>query len=416
MAKPSKKIKRVPNFNTPSRTIEGKKENYCPAPFRQLCINPFGELSPCCMVNERNEGFGKLTDDVGTSLAELQKNKKWRKFKRDHLNESMPKLCESACGRHFPSEYHNQWSWAKAEGWVDKSVDIKRADIAFSNLCNLSCTMCSPSFSSEWIKLIHKVTGDKPFEPWNFSVHQVKELAEQVKDCKIVNIKGGEPFFNPRLALFLKELADRNIYVHLPILTNGTIINDEALVQFSRFEAKPTFVVSLESTNNDLYQYIRGGKYTFDDIRKNIAYVKENYPNLLIKTNYILGAWNIDNFTQDMENLRNAGVEDCNILVVHDPVEQSIKIVNQMARENWIKKFIKDMDNNPSFYDTMIKDGWDKMLISNMRSVIFKPQKHKKTMLVQANKYINYRRNIQNTAVNFNCITEIVPNYLKNMD
>jgi sulfatase maturation enzyme AslB (radical SAM superfamily) len=420
MSKLNKKRKIVKILEKPeelNRKIENKKENYCPAPYRQLCINPHGELSPCCMINEPGQGFGKLTDDLGTSLAELQQKTKWKKFKSDHENEKMPNLCERACGIHYPSEYHNQWQWAESEGWKQKTNDIKRADIAFSNLCNLSCTMCSASFSSEWIKLMEKIGGPGgPSKPWNFSIDQVKELANEVSSCNVVNIKGGEPFFNPRLKIFLKELADKNLNVHLPILTNGTVIDDEALTQFSRFENRPTFVVSLETTNNDLYQYIRGGKYTFDDVKKNIAYVKKNYPKLLIKTNYILGAWNIDNFRQDMKNLRNAGVEDCNILVIHNPVEQSIKIVNEMARENWVKNFTEDRDKNPNFYKTMINDGWDKMLIDNMRSVIFKPQKHKNRMLVQANKYIRYRRFMQNTNVNFDCITKVVPNYLKNME
>lgn len=417
MSEPRRKIKKLgelePRFE---REIQNKEKNYCPAPFRQLCINPHGELSPCCMVNDPGDGFGKLTENVGGSLKDLKKGKEWRAFFKSHKQEKMPKLCEDACGIHYPSEYHNQWNWADSENWQDKNVEIKRADIAFSNLCNLSCTMCSATFSSEWIKITSKKYGDIPFKPWNFSETQVKELANEVSSCNIVNIKGGEPFFNPRLKIFLKELADKNLNVHLPILTNGTVIDDEALEQFSRFTAKPTYVVSLESTNNDLYQYIRGGKFTYDDVCKNIDYVKNNYPNLLLKVNYVLGAWNIDNFVNDMENLRLAGIEDCNILVIHDPLEQSIKIVNHEARNKWIDSFIKDKEKNPNFYETIVKDGWDKMLIENMKSLPFDKVKNKTRMLKIANQYISIRKNMQSIPINFKSITDVVPNYLKNME
>ena len=416
MTKPPKKmIKKLGEADARlERTIQMKTHNFCPAPFRQLCINPHGELSPCCMVNDPGDGFGKLTEDIGGSLQELKKQKDWKKFLKKHIKNEMPTLCEDACGIHYPSEYHNQWQWAESEGWKHKTHNVKRADIAFSNLCNLSCTMCSASFSSEWIKISSKLYGKIPFSPWNFSETQVIELANEVSSCDIVNIKGGEPFFNPRLKIFLKELADKNLNVHLPILTNGTVIDDEALEQFSRFNVKPTYVVSLETTDNNLYKFIRGGKYSFDDVSKNVNYVKTNYPKLLIKANYVLGAWNIDNFAKDMENLRAAGIDDCNILVIHDPIEQSIKIVNYNVRNKWIEEFEKDKEANPNFYKTMIKDGWDKMLVSNMQTLPHNTSMKKERLLRMSNRYINIRNRMQNLNFDITCITDLVPNYIEN--
>lgn len=396
------------------RTIKNKTHNFCPAPFRQLCINPHGELSPCCMVNDPGDGFGKLTEDIGGSLKELKKQKDWKKFLKKHKKNEMPQLCEDACGIHYPSEYNNQWHWAETEGWKHKTNDIKRADIAFSNLCNLSCTMCSASFSSEWIKINNKEWGAIPFKSWNFSETQVLELANEVSTCEVVNIKGGEPFFNPRLKIFLKELADKNCNVHLPILTNGTVIDDEALKQLSRFNSNPTYVLSLETTNNKLYKFIRGGKYNFDDVSKNINYVKTNYPKLLMKANYVLGAWNIDNFKRDMENLRAVGIEDCNILVIHDPIEQSIKIVNNKVRDKWIEEFTEDKEAYPNFYRTMIKDGWDKMLVTNMQTLPHNTSLPEQRLLKMSNRYIRIRNDLQNLNFDITCITDLVPNYIEN--
>lgn len=395
--------------------IQNKTKNYCPAPFRQVCINPLGELSPCCMVN--TEGFGKITEDINDSIDDIQSTPAWQGFLQAHKDEKMPEICEKSCGRHFPSEYHNQWSYAEQEKWEDKTFDIKRADIAFSNLCNLTCTMCSSTFSSEWIKLSEKIGKKVSDVPWNYSVDQVKELASQLSTCELINIKGGEPFFNPRFKIFLKELADRNTDIHLPILTNGTVIDDEALTQFSRFTRKPTFCVSLESTNDDLYQLIRGGKYTFSDIRKNIQYIKNNYPNLILKTNYVLGAWNIDSFKIDMENLRDAGITDCNILVIHGPLDQSIKVVNKTARMKWVKIFEEEKELYPDFYKTIIKDGWDKGIIENMYTLplIDGCFRHKQKFVDAANSHIDIRKDTQNIDLKFDNILDIVPNYIENM-
>jgi MoaA/NifB/PqqE/SkfB family radical SAM enzyme len=392
--------------------IEHKIKNYCPAPFRQVCINPLGELSPCCMVN--TEGFGKITEDIDKSINDIQSAPAWQEFLQTHKDEKMPEICERSCGRHYPSEYHNHWEWAKQEGWIDKTFDIKRADIAFSNLCNLSCTMCTSTFSSEWIKLQNKqgkITSDVP---WNFSIEQVKELASQLSTCELINIKGGEPFFNPRFKVFLKELADRNTDIHLPILTNGTIIDDDALEQLSRFTRKPTFCISLESTQNNLYRFIRGGKYTFDDIKNNIKYIKEKFPKLILKTNYVLGAYNIDNFKLDMENLRAAGITDCNILIIHAPYEQSINVVNLNTRKRWIEIFQKELKDYPDFYKTIIKDGWDKQIIENMTELKFKKPDSLR-MVKKSNEYVDLRKNIQNIDLAANSILDLVPNYIENM-
>ena len=74
--------------------IKHKKENYCPAPFRQVCINPLGELSPCCMVN--TEGFGKINEDLANSLEDLQNSSKWQDFIQQHKDNKMPSICEEA--------------------------------------------------------------------------------------------------------------------------------------------------------------------------------------------------------------------------------------------------------------------------------------------------------------------------------
>ena len=80
------------------------------------------------------------------------------------------------------------------------------------------------------------------------------------------------------------------------------------------FQLKPsctsTIAFSLESTDDKLYSFIRGGDFTYSkDIVPNLKYIKEKFPNIRIKTNYLIGAFNIENMFTDMEKLIEDGFD-----------------------------------------------------------------------------------------------------------
>lgn len=346
--------------------IKHKSKNFCPAPFRQIAINNLGQLSACCMINQ--EGFGYFNEDLNISINSLYSGKAWRKFFKSHVNEQLPALCESACGMHYPSEYHQQWTYVEQEGWTEKKIDITRADIAFSNLCNLSCTMCAPHWSSEWQKILRNQGMPLPegLTAWNFSEKQIKELAKLLSGCQLINIKGGEPFFNPRFKLFLKYLYDLNPDVSLPILSNGTIVEDACFNILSKFK-NAQYTISLESTRNDLYRLIRGGvKFSYDQIKDNVKKIRHNYPTMKIKSNYILGSFNIDNFQEDMNRLRQDGFSEVNILCVHHPIEQGIGILNRTCKDRFLTAFKNELNSFPDFYKTMKKDNNDNQILAEL--------------------------------------------------
>jgi hypothetical protein len=390
-------------------SITNLHKNFCPAPFRQLSIGPLGELTPCCLIN--NEGFGRVNgDSVDVSLDEILNGKEWQDFLNAHKNEQMPEICIKHCSwSGATAEYHNQWQWAIGENWTEKEVKIERADISFSNICNLTCTMCNETFSSEWMK----EKPDLNVKSWNFSERQSKELATLVKDCKVINIKGGEPLMNQRFLSFLKELSQISVKPHLPVLSNGTTMNAEILEELSKF-SEPTIAFSLESTNDRLYSFIRGGKFTYSDtILKNLKYIKDNFPKIKVKVNYLIGAFNIDNIFEDMKNLIEDGFDEINVILISvGPIEQSLKVVHPSVKNPLGDKFLKFVNEHKDNFFTLIKDNVHINVANDLKSQNFEvPPKHELDYKIDT---VLKARKKQGLNLN-DSILDLVPNYYSNM-
>lgn len=390
-------------------SITNLTKNFCPAPFRQISINPSGQLSPCCLINET--GFGQVTEDsVNTSLTDLLNGKEWQEFLQAHKDEQMPEICKKYCSMSgATAEYHNQWNWAMRDNWVEKEYKIVRADISFSNICNLTCTMCNEVFSSEWGKLKPELNT----QTWNFSSNQAKELALLVKDCNVINIKGGEPLMNQRFLTFLQELSKLTTRPHIPVLSNGTTINDEILNELSKFN-NPTIAFSLESTNDKLYSFIRGGDFSYSkDVVPNLKYIKEKFPNIRMKTNYLIGAFNIEHMFEDMEKIIQDGFDELNvILITAGPIEQSLNVVQPRVKNPMSERFLTFVNDHKEYFETLIKDNVHNNVANELASSSFKilPEK-------ELNDRINNVMHFRNRqGLNLNTqITDLVPNYFSNM-
>jgi MoaA/NifB/PqqE/SkfB family radical SAM enzyme len=353
------------------------------------------------MINET--GFGKLNKDLNLSLQQLLRQEDWQNFISSHLKEKMPDICEKACGMSYPVEYHHQWK--RYKGFTTKDNIIKTADISFGNICNLTCTMCGPTWSNEWLKFVNQ----KDRFAWNFNFSQCIELANILKNCESIVIKGGEPFLNKNFVIFLKQLNE--IYtdskLNFNVLTNGTVCNQDALEIINNFPY-PNINISIESTENDLYKWVRGGIYSLDTIFSNISYIKKNYKNILLRANYIVGSVNIDNFLQDMNILREIQIDELNLMLIKYPLEQSISIVKQ----KYIKKFINDLLTDsklyPSFYKLMTNMNTLQDTIEHLKSI--PTQKIDKNYLIERLNFYNHIRYKQTNNINLDLL-KIKPNF-----
>lgn len=110
---------------------------------------------------------------------------------------------------------------------------IRHLEITFSNLCNITCAMCSSEFSSSWVKHDRAAVEEGlEFRDFTKPYHTVKRISTEVMEevlshaleFDLVIIKGGEPTIEPLCLEFLKKLGELRPE-HGPLVfiqTNGT--------------------------------------------------------------------------------------------------------------------------------------------------------------------------------------------------
>lgn len=106
-------------------------------------------------------------------------------------------------------------------------------DIRNDNLCNLSCRMCNPQYSSQ-LEKEYKILGwgEWPPEPRSFGFNTVVDLATVQK----IYVAGGEPSLMPEFKTFLKRaIAAGRTDIDIRISTNVTNLNKEYRDLLSQF-------------------------------------------------------------------------------------------------------------------------------------------------------------------------------------
>ena len=137
-----------------------------------LSISPDGFAKPCCVWQNYSNGeyvvntaTGVITKD---SIESIYHSKKWNDVRKYFVNEDkLPPPCticekeekHSANSPRLQSYDHTKEVKDKQMALWDK-VDPKTGaiegnhidflDIRFSNLCNMKCRMCGPTWSSLW--------------------------------------------------------------------------------------------------------------------------------------------------------------------------------------------------------------------------------------------------------------------------
>ena len=206
--------------------------NDCPHPWEGITINPQGYITPCCMLPNKHAAH---IDDV-TSLTDTYVN---HPFFIEYRN-SIPKAC-SYC---YEQEAKGVWT-AKNTTPLSGSYNknIRYLEYTMSNLCNATCSMCGPYFSSSW------VAHDKKYSVSTLSESAFKKILDVLPYVQHLVIKGGEPFLDKKnlivLEKFLRESTGR-----VDIITNGSLINEVC------FDSRVHLAFSIDGTH-DVYRWIR---------------------------------------------------------------------------------------------------------------------------------------------------------------
>jgi hypothetical protein len=199
----------------------------------------------------------------------------------------------------------------KAEALVlgQSEPTIRHLEISFSNVCNLTCGMCSSEFSTSWIAPDKAaIAQGLEFREFTTPFHRVarvspallEEVFAHVDDLDLIIIKGGEPTREPLCLNFLAELVKRRSkpgpFVFLQ--SNGTRHPKEWLKGLDSLRLEVGFSLDGWGPVND---WIRGSR--FEQVVSHMEYL-DTVPfvrNLTI--DFTLSAYNVFHLREFIEGI-----------------------------------------------------------------------------------------------------------------
>ena len=301
------------------------KDVFCIVPWSSITISPTGDFRICCFSGEnltpRNNIDGTLfiennqgvpTNESGEnlnilthSLSDALNSSLHKEIRLAQVNGIQHPACHVCWIRDAASKKSNAHSnsmriarsfdqfplydvneTSVRVDTADKNIDITGAinkpilslDIRFSNLCNMKCIMCSPSYSNLWYEDWIELNGSTDFTLGlkKFSIIDKNETKkttnmpnwyetqiwwdqfDKIKNGLVhLYITGGEPFLVPAHGKMLDILIESNLAKNITLEydTNLSVINDKILERFRSFK-KVNLRISCDDTK-ERYELIR---------------------------------------------------------------------------------------------------------------------------------------------------------------
>lgn len=269
---------------------------FCLLPQCSINIHATGKIVRCQMSEEP---MGDLNDSE--EIIDQWNNQKFIQLRKDQQSDIWQKGCWNCERKEQNNIKSKRLHWHNLdvvkEIWEEDNLyDVNRSeiwhlDIAFNNICNFKCRMCSSAYSNSWITDEKKlaevgVPGGSGGAFKKQSVRQnrskntisTKQIENLLKNCeklKRVEILGGEPFLADEFVNFLNLLRSKKLHkqVELQITTNGSVLTLEKLNLLKGFKYV-NINFSLDSVG-PLFEYMRSaGVVTWEHIKEKLLLVK----------------------------------------------------------------------------------------------------------------------------------------------
>lgn len=298
-----------------------KYESFCKMPWHGLAISANDNIKPCCQFKG---SLGTASKD--NIIDSFINNEKIIKIRNQFLKGEKPEECSSCWEREeLIGNSRRQWFNKKFTNGIPSDYDYDQPltkeklfwtqmDVNLSNVCNLKCRMCGSWASNQWFEEDLMLAKINPkFEKENNPEKQVivqqelsglLETIRHMKHIQRIDFKGGEPMMAKNHVPYLEELIKygKNEFITLQYTTNGTIVNPKILSMLEKFK-NVRLMFSVEGTD-ELYSYIRGGKFTIDEL-ENVIGMYNELPNVEIGFNVTMQAYNLLNLKSLHKKLRS---------------------------------------------------------------------------------------------------------------
>jgi len=182
---------------------------------------------------------------------------------------------------------------------LNKFIETGESDsyhyrIKFSNLCNLACRSCAPTFSSKYAQTYKLNVPQELYQDigydnsvWDSITSSITNACETYQSVTVM-ILGGESLIQPGAIKLIDWLTDTKLPVALSITTNLTKL-DTKVVERLRHLSYIHLALSIDSVNHN-YEYVRWPA-KFSDIEKNLSVIfKYTNASLIVQP-----VWSLNN-------------------------------------------------------------------------------------------------------------------------
>jgi sulfatase maturation enzyme AslB (radical SAM superfamily) len=241
---------------------------FCPLPFLGIEATPMGQARACCISTENIPDI----DLRNNTLSEAFDSAYMQNLRQRFVAGEQPENCvrcwdEEAVGR--TSKRMHTLDRYKSVSIVPSITDprIQTLDLKLGNICNLKCRICGSFSSSKWaaeeIAMYDKnqtARDNLANGRWvRESPRFWQDLDVVLKDIKIIEFTGGEPFLIGEHFDFLDRIVTKgyagSIEIHYN--TNTTLIPEEGLRLWPHFK-RVEIALSIDDTG-DRFEYQRYG-------------------------------------------------------------------------------------------------------------------------------------------------------------
>jgi len=360
--------------------------SFCVVPWIEIATSPNGIIKPCCFIeNISPDHFGNLKE---SSIDDIWNCDRLKEIRVDLLKGIKNSNCEycyeiektNMISRRLMMNKH----WSHMESTIINNTlsdgtylkkEILYLDIRFSNVCNFSCRMCQPEYSTTRLNELSL----EPIKEYN--IINVEEWfdnnIEYFKNLKVLFLAGGEPFLHKEHYQLLKWLIKNQIYPELFYQTNGSILKFGNEDIFKLWDNFPRVRVSVSIDGfGKMGEYIRTG-YTDRIVLSNIEHIKNKIGKDSIVIYSTIQAYNVYFITEFFDDLVNKD------LCLIDNIQLTLLLQPSYLQCNALPQDLKTEAKNK-----ILNSKWYKLYPEKFQGII--QSLEKEVSIDITNKFIQY--------------------------
>ena len=223
----------------------------CSALFNHECIDIRGNRKPCCRFEDAANNYNVSSTTINEYLSSSYISQ---------IRKVMEDDWHPGCRKCKDEEMSNRTSLRQLYN-LDHTFSnkIESIELSISNKCNLTCKMCSSTYSSKWQELnsSHNINDRNITE---FSVNDIFTEERDLSSLRMIKYLGGEPFITPELETVFKILDSKDILQNITFMcsTNATLFPKKYIKYLNKMKLL-RINLSIDAIG-ELNSYIRPGK------------------------------------------------------------------------------------------------------------------------------------------------------------